>query len=120
MYSVTQPKIEHPDTAMFKAWVRTAKTGETYIYYSGHLAEARMELTTIPNPKAKTLDLPPGVERSYDWSKHSYLYFARREPLDSYARTVWEAYERGDVLLTQKRRPDGTFDYRATRTRRRK
>jgi hypothetical protein len=109
-------KIEHPDTAAFKTWLRLAKPGETYIYYTGHLAESRMELTSQPT-KTSGRDLPEGYERGYDFIQHKYLYFIKREPLNSYAQTVWQAYIDGRVELTQKRLEDGTYMYRATKRR---
>lgn len=100
-------KIENPDTIAFRTWLRFAKPGETYIYYIGNLAEARQELTTQPE-KADG--------KSYDWTKGSYTYYVWREPLHGYASAVYDAYERGDVLLTQKRLAEGRWEYRATRT----
>jgi hypothetical protein len=110
-------KIEHPDTAAFKTWLRTAKPGETYIYYTGRLAENRMELTAQPSSYRDRELLPKNMERGYDFTQHKYLYFIKREPLNSYAQAVWQAYIDGRVELTQKRLEDGTYMYRATKRR---
>lgn len=105
-------RVENPDTAAFKTWLRLAKPKETYIYYVGDLAGARLELTSEPTLAARDSD---DAMKSYDWSKHRYLYYVWREPLHSYASAVWAAYEAGKVELTQKRLANGLYEYRATK-----
>lgn len=83
MRTVTTPKE-------FQKWLNNAKSGARVAYHVGFLLLDREVRTTRDDGFTET---------------------APREPIDSLARTVWDAYVSGHVALTQERLGPSQFVY---------
>lgn len=78
---------------MFNEWLAAAKKGDTYVYFKGHLAATRQQVTDALR-EDRPVDTDLGMLEA--------------------AGDAWRAYEAGKVVLTQRREGAG-FDYVATR-----
>lgn len=82
-------------TAEFDKWVANAPPGRRLVYHHGFLCHDRSKQIWQGR-----------VPTTHYW-----------EPIHSIALAAKAAYLNGDVLLTQRRRGDGDFDYIATKRR---
>lgn len=86
---------EDPGRALHNYIMDPDRAGLPFVYWIGNLAEDR---TTI-----------------YD--DGTMLHFIQRDPGDRVARMAWNAYEAGNLCLTQRRLAPNLFAYIATKRR---
>lgn len=82
--------------ADFEAWLREARPGEQVTYYTGHLCYDRESIVTLAGKQV-----------------HMYT-----EPLHTLAATVYGAYERGKIILVQRKVDAFDTDYIAIKRKR--
>lgn len=84
--------------AAFTRWVEVARPGEKMVYHTGFLVIDREKIVQLPSY---------GIARVFI------------EPYHAIGQYAWWAYERGLVVLVQRKRSDGVFDYIAIKRKRR-
>lgn len=88
----TLPENEEEITvAQFERWLRTSRPGSQFVYHRGNLMIDREDVQLVPG-----------------LGQYVHVY---HEPVNYIGKIAWWAYEKGMVLLAQRKLPAGRFEY---------
>lgn len=94
-------KDDEITVASFERWLEIGRPGTKFVYHRGRLAGDREEVTMLP---------------AFGQFVHVY-----HEPYHTLGQMAWHHYQRGNVVLVQKKLANGRgFEYTAVKTKRRR